>query len=219
MMQSPQRRAPEVAIAIAAAACIAPFMASAGDSTRVREWHFRVLLDGKPVGRHDFTVTGTDEAAEVVSRARFVVTVLRIPVYRYVHDDRELWKGGCLANIDASTDDNGRGLAVRGEAAADGFHVLGGAGAHTWQGCVRSFAYWDRRILASQRLLNAQTGEYEPVQVTRAAASGEVPGASEHDLLEGEHFRIELWYRASGEWCALESRTKDGKRLRYEIES
>ena len=208
-----------MAVALAAIACMAPPAQSAADFTSVREWHFRVLLDGKPIGRHDFKVIGTDETAEVVSRARFSLSVLRIPVYRYGHDDHELWKGGCLATIDASTDDNGRPLSVRGEATADGFHILGQTGARTLQGCVRSFAYWDRRILADRRLLNAQTGEYEPVQVTRAAAAGEVPGASEHALLEGEHFRIELWYSATGEWRALESRTKDGKRLRYEIES
>ena len=108
---------------------------------------------------------------------------------------------------------------MRGEATAEGFHVLGSTGAHTWAGCVRSFAYWDRRILAAEQLLNAQTGEYERVQITRAAAAGEVPGASEHEVIEGERLRIDLWYSASGEWRALESQTKDGKRLRYEIES
>ena len=47
-----------------------------------RLWHFTVLLAGKPIGWHDFEVTGSDADAEVAIRADFKVTALLIPVYR-----------------------------------------------------------------------------------------------------------------------------------------
>jgi hypothetical protein len=182
----------------------------------VREWHFQVLLDGRPIGRHDFTVTGTEAASEVVSHARFVVTLLRIPVYRYEHEDHERWQNGCLVQMDSRTNDNGQQSQVQGAAAADGFRVLGSGGTHTWPGCVHSFGYWDPRILAARQLLNAQTGGYEAVELARDADVSGVPGATEHYRLEGRGLHIELWYDAHGTWLALESRTKEGKRLRYQ---
>jgi hypothetical protein len=190
---------------------------SSADAGREREWHFVVLLDGQPIGRHDFTVSGTDDATDVRSHARFVVTVLRIPVYRYEHDDHEHWRGGCLAQIEATTSNDGQRKDVHGSAGVEGFKVSGPHGTSTWPGCVRSFGYWDRRILNATNLLNAETGEYEPVSVRREADAGDVPGAAERYLLEGRNIRIELWYSATGEWRALQWRTEQGRILRYEI--
>jgi hypothetical protein len=189
------------------------------DADRHREWHFQVMLDGKPIGEHDFTLSGTDDAREVETRAHFVVTVLRVPVYRYDHVDHERWRGGCLAQIDATTNDNGDRMRVQGTLGAGGLGVSGPHGASTWTGCVHTFAYWDRRMLTQQRLLNAQTGEYEPVRVTRDQDAGAVPGATEHWRVDGSHLHIELWYSATGQWRALQSRLEQGKTLRYELRS
>jgi hypothetical protein len=40
--------------------------------------------------------------------------------------------------------------------------------------------------------------------------------ASERYTLAGPDFSIELWYSPEGEWLALESTTKEGRKLRYE---
>ncbi|MBV8782626.1 MAG: hypothetical protein JOZ67_00395 [Gammaproteobacteria bacterium] len=180
-------------------------------------WRFDVRLDGRPIGFHEFQVQERGEETEVLSRAHFLVTVLRVPLYRYEHEDHETWRAGCLVRIEATTNDNGRRTQVRGAGAAQGFAVMGPAGASHWPGCVRSFAYWDTRLLDAPRLLNAQTGEYEAVQVTRIEDPAAAAGATAHYRLTGEHFHIDLWYGAHGEWRALESRTPEGRTLRYEI--
>ena len=209
-------RARYLAVGALAAVCgLEPAVPRADDASTRHEWHFDVLLDGKPIGRHDFIVTDTDDSAEVVSRARFLVTVLHIPVYRYEHDDHERWRGGCLVQIDATTRDNGSRTHVHGDAVDASFDLAGPQGTRTLSGCVHSFAYWDPHLLAAPRLLNAQTGEYQPVHLARAADSA----AGQHYRLEGNHLHIELWYGASGEWRALESHTADGRTLRYEIHS
>lgn len=182
-----------------------------------REWHFDVSLDGQPIGHHDFTVSGTDDTTEVETRAYFVVTMLHIPVYRYAHEDHERWRSGCLAGIDAETNDNGDRTQVHGGLGAAGFDVSGPHGASTWSECVRTFAYWDRRILTAQRLLNAETGEYEPVKITREADAGASADASDHYQIDGRHLHIKLWYSTGGEWRGLESRLEHGKTLRYDL--
>jgi hypothetical protein len=213
-------RAWSLAVGTLLAACVTPVMPrETADSAGHREWHFQVMLDGKPIGEHDFTVSGTDDAREVETRAHFVVTVLGVPVYRYDHEDHEHWHGGCVAQIDATTDDNGDRTRVQGILGSSGFGVSGPHGASIWSGCIHTFSYWDRRMLTEQRLMNVQTGEYEPVRITREPDVGAVAGATEHWRIEGRHLHIELWYSATGEWRALQSRLEQGKTLRYELRS
>jgi hypothetical protein len=88
-------------------------------------------------------------------------------------------------------------------------------------GCVMSFAYWDPRILGADRLLNSQTGELVPVQVTAQgqeafAVRGEPRTASRYRI-SGRELQIDLWY-ADGNWVGLEALADGGRRLRYELQ-
>lgn len=187
-------------IAIAALALTAAVDACAA----VRTWDFRVLLDGREIGRHTFTRQEQGEAARVVSQASFDVRVLFVSVYRYEHRAEERWRGACLVSLEASTEDNGVRKDVRARP----------------QECTRSFSYWDPAIVRSERLLNAQTGEIVPVRFTALgvesiAVRGKRVAATRHRLA-GAGLAIDLWY-ADGEWVALESLLEQGRRLRYEL--
>jgi hypothetical protein len=187
----------------------------------VRQWHFTVLLDGKPIGEHDFTVTGRAGELEVGSRAHFRVRALFIPLYAYDHQDHELWRGGCLEQMDAHTNDNGKELAVNGHLAGNTFEVRGPQGEEVLPACVKSFAYWDESFLTAHRLLNAQTGKYEAVTATRLT-NGRIRAngrdiEAEHYSLTGAKMSIDLWYSPGGEWLALETQTEQGRTLRYEM--
>jgi hypothetical protein len=67
-------------------------------------WDFRVLLDGREVGRHQFTLDVEGERRELRSAAQFAVRVLFIDAYRYLHDAVERWNGDCLQSLDARTE-------------------------------------------------------------------------------------------------------------------
>ncbi|HEX4050821.1 MAG TPA: DUF6134 family protein [Steroidobacteraceae bacterium] len=187
----------------------------------VREWHFRVLLDGKPIGEHDFVVTQQPADIEVETRAHFRVKALFVTAYRYDHQDQEIWRADCLVQMNADTDDNGRKLSVQGRLSGDSFEVHTLQGAKTLPACVRSFAYWDSSFLKSHSLLNAQTGQYEKVVVfddgfETTHVDRRVVNAQHYSLRSAE-FKIDLWYSPSGRWLALESHLKNGRTLRYEL--
>ena len=186
-----------------------------------RTWRFQVLLDGKPVGEHDFTVSGEPGSEQVRSRARFTVKALFIPVYGYDHEDAEVWRDGCLARMEARTSDNGHESSVLGTRTSAGFEVRGPGGTRVLPGCVSSFAYWDRAHLAGERLLNPQSGEYEAVSLTDQGTESLVNQgrrvAAEHYHMVASGFPIDLWYSKDGAWLALESRTAQGRTLRYEL--
>jgi len=202
--------------AAALAAC-----ASAPIAVHANEWNFSVFLDDKPIGEHRFSVAGPDNARKVVSEASFSVKLLGLTVYRYRHRAVENWRGDCLSELTATTDDDGKPSRVRAEAEGDSLAVVTDAGTQALKGCVMSFAYWNPAIQRQARLLNAQTGRSESVQV-RGAGGGalEVRGrrvAAMRWRIEGPAQPIDVWYSAEGEWLGLDSTVDGGRKLSYRL--
>lgn len=175
------------------------------------EWNFRALLDGEPIGQHRFSVTGSGAERQVVSEANFAVKVLGITAYRYQHKATEQWHGECLTALNSTTDDDGKPESVR---AAQNDATL--------QGCVMSFAYWNPAIQTQTKLLNAQTGKLETVQVKRVG-SGSVevrgkPVEATEVRITGAANPIVVWYSARGEWLGLDSTVAGGRKLTYRLQ-
>ena len=90
-----------------------------------------------------------------------------VSAYRYEHEAVERWQGGCLRALQSRTVTNGERVVVSARDAGGQLTVDRPGGRDVHPGCVLSFAYWDPRILEARALLNSQTGELVPVQVTR----------------------------------------------------
>ena len=155
----------------------------------------------------DVVYAGDGASADVLPGAQ------RLAALRQVAGE----EGECIERVAASTDDNGKVLIVEAERTGPAFVVATGRGESAVDdACVRTFAYWNPRILEANRLLNPQTGEYLAVRV-------ESMGRERLGVLEADRFRlvgtdtaapalqIDLWYSPQRDWLALESRTPDGK--------
>lgn len=204
-------------VGIAALWSAVPLLSAAADTT----FDFQVLLDDKPIGEHRFTVGGPADARTVVSDARFTVKLLGLTVYRYTHRAEEQWRGDCLRSLVASTDDDGSASRVTAEPAGDALKVVMPEGTQSIQGCAMSFAYWNPAIRKQSRLLNAQTGRHEAVQVSRVASGTvEVRGQSVPAMrwrIEGPAQPVDVWYTAQGEWVGLDSTVGGGRKLSYRL--
>jgi hypothetical protein len=189
----------------------------------IAEWHFSVLLDGKAIGTHRYSVTTSNGLIEVQSQAEMRVRFMFFDAYRYQHQATELWQHGCLLSIDAETDDNNKPLLVQGRRDEGLFRIAASAVETTeLPACVKSFAYWDLAILQTDKLLNAQTGELTAVTVIPGSqevitAAGQ-QWQAQHYTLTGEKLHIELWYGPQGEWLRLRSRLASGRELDYQLE-
>ena len=190
-------------------------------ATESKEWSFRVLLDGKPVGNQHFVVTRKDGTTRLETEANFKVKFLFATVYEYTHRNVETWDGNCLAGIQSSTDANGKPFSVNGSQ-RDGFFEISGDGeSEKLPACVMSFAYWNPSFLEHNRLLNSQDGQYLDVQVSQAQPDvrivrGEEVPALKYQLRSGE-LDLQLWYSKENEWLALESKTNSNRILSYEL--
>ena len=119
---------------------------------------FQVYLDEDPIGEHSFRISENNELRRVASSAAFDVDFLFINAYRYRHNSSEVFRNGCLQEIRATTDDNGKRYRVEGSSRGEGFRVEHQDGVEQADGCLMTFAYWDPGFLDQKRLLNAQIG-------------------------------------------------------------
>ena len=182
---------------------------------------FDVFLDGKKIGYHRFEIDGSDTEAAVRSEASFDIKFLFVTAFRYRHVTNESWAGGCLNEIDASTNSNGKKLQLSGELTESGFVVDTGGQEAELPDCVMTFAYWNPGFLEQARLLNPQTGEYLDVDVTELGDDVVEIGGREVSArsvrLTARKMDITLWYSSNEEWLALESIAKGGRVIRYEL--
>lgn len=184
-----------------------------------QSWNFKVLLDDKPIGYHQVRIDRQANRKAVHTKAEFDVRFMFIPVYSYIHDTRETWENGCLVNITSTTDDNGDDFFINSKPVNQRLALETQDGMSSYDGCVRTFAYWDIEMLQSTHLLNTQTGKYQAVTITDM---GRGMVNLENNEVEARRFKliaedmtIDLWYTDDMHWLALESTTASGAVLRY----
>ena len=87
-----------------------------------------MYLDDKPIGYHHFTITQAGEFEQLTTQAQFDVEFLKIPLFRYRHENTERWSSQCLNSITSTTDENGTLFRVDGSVTDTGFRISSNAG-------------------------------------------------------------------------------------------
>jgi len=190
-------------------------------ASETNAWRFRVWLDDKEIGYHNFYLVENGDISQLHSEAEFEYKLLFVKLYEYEHENRETWKGDCLQSIESSTDANGKPYSVSGHARTGEFELAGSKGTETLPECVMSFAYWNPAFLKQDYLINTQDGEYLDVEISEPVLEQrEVRGEllpSWRYSLEAGPLKLDLWYSTNDEWLALESEARGGRTLRYEL--
>ena len=207
-----------IACSLALSASAVPQPADRPDSL---EWNFDVYLGDKKVGYHKFRLEEDDASLRLTSEADFRVKLLFVTLYKYRHENSETWNAGCLQRIESRTNANGKEFSVRGIKRPDRFEVETKDARNELSGCVKTFAYWNPDFLQASVLMNPQTGEVLPVSIDRVAIErvsvrGEQVEAQRYRL-KASGMDLDLWYSKGREWLGLQSTTKDGRKIRYEL--
>ena len=204
---------------------LALYFTPRADASMIQAEHkysFRVMLDGSPIGTQQVSITNKDQYQQVDIRTSLDVKLLFLSVYRYEHVNTEVWKADCLQSINAFTDDNGEKHQVNATSTDQGLAISTLDNNRVINGCVRSFAYWDPALLRSDQLLNAQTGDYQDISIVEIGdVQTTIDGKSipaRQIQLKTEQDVIDLWYSQENRWVALQSVTRSGRTLRYELE-
>jgi hypothetical protein len=194
----------------------------AANASVEQEWRFKVYLDDRHIGYHHFMISQAGEFEQLTTEAQFDVEFLKIPLFKYRHNNTERWSSECLNSIASTTDQNGTLFRVDGSITDTGFRLSSNAGDTTLPACISTFAYWDKSFLQHDRLLNSQTGEYLEVDVAELSEQSVMIGnanvAVNRYRLTADKIDIEVWYSGSDQWLGLISTTDKGRLIRYMIE-
>ena len=179
------------------------------------EWNFNVTVDGNLIGKHQFKKKQEAGLTIVTSNAKFDVKILFVNILKYRHQNREVWEEGCLSKIESTTRSNKKKFKVSGSKHNESFSIDTLAENTIHQGCLYTFAYWNPDFLLQDRLVNSQTGEIEEVTVSKLDTDSNSLTGYVVNAKEGP---IKVWY-ADETWIGLESTLKNGRTLRYQINS
>lgn len=197
-------------------------LASYAQTATQKTYDFKVFLDDDEIGVQRFDVSTEETHTRIEVEAQFEVKYFFITFYSYRHTNSETWEGECLKEIRAKTNDNGESFFVDGTSQGVQFRLQTHNGGKNLEGCVKTFAYWNPNWFQSNRLLNSQTGELQPVEIQTVGEEAiAVRGATiptKHQRIISDKFTIDLWYTMNDEWVGLQSTTKEGKKLRYELQ-
>jgi len=174
---------------------------------------FKVFLNDRAVGSHSFVLQEQGERLLVSSTISLDFTVLMVKKIKYRHQANEVWQGGCLVSLKSQTEKQGKNYTVDAITNGSGLVVESKEGLETIPGCARGFAYWNPLLLEGEFLLNAESGQYLPVEITsRVSAQDNIT----HMLIAGSKADVRLQYDAAGNWLSLESKLQIGGLLRYQ---
>jgi hypothetical protein len=181
---------------------------------------FRMVRHDTDIGRHVLTFVPDGDTLTVHVTVDALVTLLSIPLVRYTHRATEIWHGGTLISVSATTDKNSEHEWVN--ARRDGASlVVTGSKTERYIAPENALAtsYWNKRLLAGPMismedgvLLQPSIDALPEAPIT--SASGTAIPAS-HYKLTGP-LNVELWYDRAAMWAGFQFKVVDGSIIHYE---
>lgn len=182
---------------------------------------FAVLRDGAEIGQHRlrFQRDGIDLIVDIDTDLQVRLAGI-LPVFRFQHEGREVWRNGRLVAIDTRTNDDGTRDFVRGRAIGEGFAIESAGKRALMKPDILPTSYWNRSLVEHRKLelLNSQDGrtlsvEIQPAGEELVEADGMLVWAQRY-LIRGD-LDQEIWFDGDGAWVKGRFRAFDGSLIEY----
>lgn len=179
----------------------------------VTDFNFKIFINDKEAGFHSFRLQQQGDNLLVSSRMSLEFKVFKVRQVKYSHSADEVWQDGCLISLKSETRKQDVPSYVTASTDSSGLVVVNEKGSETIKGCTRSFAYWNPALLEAESLLNSESGQYLPVQISSNVVE---PENITHMTISGPKADIRLQYDSAGNWLSLESDLRFGNVIRYQ---
>lgn len=193
----------------AAAAASPPALAAVPEDGQLE---FRVLRNGSDIGFHRLEFRERGEKLEVDIDIELQIGLGFITLFRYDHDNLEVWRDGELVAFESRTDNDGEDLAVRASVEGERMVIEGNAidGSRKVAPLAVPTTYWNPdQLQRATTLVDTQTGELLDVTVTPLGAERITVRGQEIDAtryrVEGD-LKVDLWYDAADHWVKMQFR-------------
>jgi hypothetical protein len=190
-------------VTLAAAATVAPLPAA---KPPARQIAFAILSDDDVIGHHSITFERRGGDLLVDIDIGIEVRFAFFTLFRYQHENLEVWRDGQLVSLDTRTDDDGTLYAVTARATPTGLQVEGANGTFLAPKEIIPTSYWNPATVEQTRLLDTQRGRLLEVTIQ---AFGNEPVAMGSATLPAQKYTVtgdlnlDVWYTSQGEWAKI----------------
>ena len=177
---------------------------------------FDVFFDDRLIGEHQFVRSISETGDEVVtSRASFALKILFFNAFKYEHSSREMWSDGCLVELEATTNTKkgAQTTTLRNQRGEPSLTVNGESkDLPKGDSCLSSFAYWRTDLSKRALLMNAQSGDFVPVEMS---TSTDPETIERRTVIAANKLNIEVLYDSQGKWVGLQTALPNDHQLTY----
>ena len=206
---TPSRRELIAGLALA----LAPGRLVAGPAER--PLRFAVFRNGAHIGEHQMAIERAGDLTTAITTVAMIIRLGPVPLFRYSHQAREIWRADRFDRLETSTTSNGKREQVSAHRTPDAVFITTLAGATSAPATSAPLTHWNPQAFAGP-LFNPQTGK--PLKVSVHKMAGErLPDGSDAALrwmVRGEA-EIDDWYDARTSWAALRARLPDRSLMEY----
>ena len=177
---------------------------------------FDVFFDDRLIGLHQFVRSSSETGEEIVtSRASLALKILFFNAFKYEHSSREIWRDGCLVELEATTNTKKgeQTTTLRSQSGEPSLTVNGDAkDLPNGDSCLSSFAYWRTDLSKRTLLMNAQSGDFIPVEMS---TSTDPETIERRTIISANKLNIEVRYDSRGKWIGLQTALSNDHQLTY----
>ncbi|PWC39684.1 DUF6134 family protein [Azospirillum sp. TSO35-2] len=161
---------------------------------------YQILMGDDPIGTEQVRLEPQGDRTKVTVTATTRVKVLFIN-FRYDHKREELWKGGVLDRMTATTDDDGTPHSLDMARDAGGYRLTVDGKTQEVAANALPLTLWTPDVLKHSQLLSVIDGAPYKVAVrkvgTETVETGGKPVEATHHRIDGDVER-DLWFAADG---------------------
>ena len=158
---------------------------------------FLIKHEGKVIGYHHVrgreTALGLVVDTEVEMRVKFGP----IPLYKYDHEAREVWRNGEVISIESKTNDNGTKTSVFAHRKDDTLLIDGTLYSGPAPVDAVPPSYWDKSLITARSVINTQTGEIVDVGVEHIGPSAAPDNQAAEQYRISGTINVDVWYDGS----------------------
>ena len=181
---------------------------------------FAILRNGEEIGRHTlhFEARGQDLEVRITARVDFRFGF--IPLYRFDHRALEVWRGGALARLSATTADNGDDFQIEVRRNGAGLALSVNGEPALLEADIIPASLWNIALVKRSQILDPADGEIMSV-ATRDAGDETITVrgreiATRHYIMTGD-FERDLWYDRQGVLMQVRFKGDDGSDIVYRL--
>lgn len=169
---------------------------------------YEITRKGKPLGFQMLEFSRSNKGELIVDvHIEIDFKLGPIPLFKYLHDNREVWRDGQLLSLKSRTDNNGEDVAVDLRFENGRYVGSGSRFEDNLDTPLLSTSYFNPNFIRQSALISSQDGRLLATEVetigVETLSIDKKPVQATRFRLKGK-LRIDIWYTDSGQWVKTE---------------